>query len=175
MVQESDKGKMFTICCTPKLLKRTGFPTESSVPEPTTALGNWYANILFFHRCQILLFVSERSRLAVITPAKETRMLASHLVQHLSVLLDSLDAKPEWIDAEIRHMLDVRYTATMSRSVLGTMNDYKFQIGTLLAETLKVSEIEIALNLSVCPVGPLQYRSPDQVTLDLLKTSFEAG
>jgi hypothetical protein len=121
------------------------------------------------------LFVSERSRIAVVTPAKETRLLASHLTQHLSVLLERLNAKPEWIDAEVRQMVDVRYAATKSRSVLGTMNDYKFQIETLLAESLEVSEIAIALHLSVCPVGPLQYKSPDIVTLDLLKTIYEAG
>ncbi len=86
-----------------------------------------------------------------------------------------IKVKPEWIDAEIRQMIDVRYAATKSRSMLGTMNDYKFQIETLMAESLDVSGIEIALHLSVCPVGPLQYRSPDQVTLDLLKTSYGAG
>lgn len=166
---------MITICCTSKLLKRTGFPAESSAPEPNTALGNWYANILFFHRRQVLLFVSERSRLAVVTPTKETRLLANHLTRHLSVLLGSLNAKPEWIDAEIRQMTDVHYAAAKSRSVLGTMNDYKFQIEALVAEALEVSEIKIGLHLSVCPVGPLQYRSPDKVTLDLLKTSYESG
>jgi hypothetical protein len=166
---------MITICCTSKLLNRTRFPIESSVPEPTTVLGNWYANILFFQRRQILLFVSERCRLAVVTPAKETRLLASHLVQHLSVLLDRLKVEPEWIEAEILQMVDVRYAATKNKSVLGTMNDYKFQIESLLTESLKVSEIEIALHLSVCPVGPLQYRSPDKVTLELLKKNHEAG
>jgi hypothetical protein len=165
---------MVTICCTSKLLKRTGFSPETSVAEPTTALGNWYANILFFHRRQFLLFVSERSRLAVITPAKQTRSLATHLVLHLSVLLDSLMSKPEWIDAETRQMVDVHYAATKSRSMLGTMNDYKLQIEALLAESLKVSELEIALRLSECPVGPLQYRRPGKVTLDLLKTNYEA-
>ncbi|HEX2980847.1 MAG TPA: hypothetical protein VHO48_11330 [Anaerolineaceae bacterium] len=165
---------MVTICCTSKLLKRAGFPVESSVPEPTTALGNSYANILFFHRRQILLFVSERSRLAVIAPAKDTRLLANHLPRSLSVLLERLNAKPEWIDAEIRQMADVHYAPTGSRSVLGTMNDYKFQIEALLSRSLEESEIAIALHLSVCPAGPLEYRSPDRVTLDLLKTRYEA-
>ena len=165
---------MVTICCTSKLMKRTGFPAVSSIPEPTTALGNWYANILFFQRRQVLLFVSERSRLAVVTPAKETRLLASHLVQHLPVLLENLNAKPKWIDEEMRHMVDVRFAATKSRSVLGTMNDYKFQIERLHAESPELNELEISNHLSVCPVGPLQYRSSDQVTLDLLKTSYEA-
>lgn len=96
-------------------------------------------------------------------------------MQHLSVLLDRLKVKPEWIDAEIRQMVDVRYAATKNRSVLGTMNDYKFQIEALLAESLEASEIEIASHLSVCPVGPLQYSSPDKVTLDLLKKNYGAA
>jgi hypothetical protein len=94
--------------------------------------------------------------------------------KHLSVLLGSLNAKPEWIDAETQHITDVSYAAAKSRSVLGTMNDYKYQIEALIAESLEVSEIKIALQLSVCPVGPLQYRSPDKVTFDLLKTSYES-
>lgn len=166
---------MVTICCTSKLLKRINLHPESLAPVSTTALGNWYANILFFHRRQVLLFVSERSRLAVVTPAKETRLLANHLARHLSSLLGSLNAKPEWINAELHQMVDIHFSATKSRSVLGTMNDYKLQIEALLSESLEVSEIEIALHLSICPVGPLQYRSPDKVTLDLLKTSYEAG
>lgn len=165
---------MVNICCTSKLLKRTGFPVEPSVPEPINALGNWYANILFIHHRKILLFVSERSRLAVVTPAKETRLLASHLVHHLSILLDRLKVKPEWIVAEIRLMIDVRYTATKSRSVIGTMNDYKFQIEELLSISPKLNEIEIALHLCDCPAGPLKYKTPEKVTLELLQNRYEA-
>lgn len=156
-------------------MKRTGFPAESSILAPTTALGNWYANILFFHRRQVLLFVSERSRLAVITPAKEMRLLASHLTRHLFDLLDRLNAKHDWMDAEIRQMADVRYAPAQNRSVLGTMTDYKFQIERLVAESLEICEIAIALRLSVCPIGPFQYKNPTEVTRDLLKTSCEAG
>lgn len=122
----------------------------------------------------MLLFVSERSRLAVVTPTKHTRLLAGHLVQHLSVLLNHLKAKPEWIEAEMRQMVNVRYSATKSRSVLGTMNDYRSQIDGQLEASLEVSEIDIALHLSVCPVGPLQYRSPHKVTVDLLKMFYDA-
>ncbi len=71
-------------------------------------------------------------------------------------------------------MADVHFAATNSRSMLGTMNDYKFQIEGLIEESMDVSEIAIALHLSDCPVGPLQYRSPEKVTLDLLKMNYEA-
>lgn len=167
---------MVTICCTSKLLKRIGFPAESLVSNSTTALGNWYANILFFHHQQVLLFVSDYSRLAVITPAKEIRSLANQLTIHLSALLERLDAKPEWINAEIREMADLQYATTKNkRSILGTMNDYKIQIEAMIDKSKMISPIEIALNLSICPVGPLQYRNPRDVSLDLLKKGFEVG
>jgi len=166
---------MVTICCTSKVLKRTGFPTETFIPEHTTALGNWYANILFFHQRQVLLFVSDRSRLAVITPAKDIRSIASHLTHHLSELLERLGAKPEWIVAELREMNDTKYAATSSRSVLGTMNDYKVQIEAMVYESKDVKPLDVALGLSVRPVGPLQYRNPKEVSIDLLKQNYEVG
>ena len=76
--------------------------------EPTTALGNWYANILFYSHLQLLLFVSENSRLAVVTPAREIKSLPNHLTRHLSALLERLDAPPGWIEAEVREMTDAR-------------------------------------------------------------------
>ncbi len=164
---------MFSICCTAKLLKRAGFPAEPPLPEPTTALGNWYANILRFGHRQLILFVSERSRLAVVTPAKEARFLVSHLSIHLSVLLERLHARPGWIAEEILQMTDVHYTVTNSRSVLGTMNDYKAQIGAILSCGNVESEIEISLLLSECPAGPLKYNSPDLVTIDLLRRQYD--
>lgn len=163
---------MITIFCTSKVLKRTGFLVEPPISEPTTALGNWYVNILRIHHRQILLYVSERSRLAVVTPARDTRLLANHLVQSLSSLLERLSVKQEWIDAEIRQMMDVHYATTRSRSVLGTMNDYHNQIYFLLEDSAEFSEIEIESNLIICPVGPLSYRNPGDVTLDLLRASY---
>jgi hypothetical protein len=164
---------MVTICLTAKLFKRTSFHREPYTSEPEAALGNWFADILFFRRRQILLFVSDNSRLAVITPAKEVRSMANHLTIHLSALLENLGAQPAWIDAEMRKMAGARFTTTNSRSVLGTMNDYRMQIEARVFEAEDVSPLELALALSMGPVGPLQYRHPGEVALDLLKKCYE--
>jgi hypothetical protein len=163
---------MVTICCTAKILKRTQFPVQNPFSAATNALGDWYINILFFHHRQVLLFVSEKSRLAVITPAKEIRSLASLLINHLAPLLDSIGAQPKWIEAEIIEMLDYRYSVTRSRSLLATMNDYKIQIGGMLAYG-DYDLLEMANRLSVCPVGPLQYQYPRDVAIDLLEKCYE--
>lgn len=164
---------MVTICCTTKLFQRTGFQRESFAADPETALGNWFADILFFRRRQILLFVSDNSRLAVVTPAKEVRSLASHLTGHLTALLEQIGAKSGWIDAEIRKMASARFTTTNSRSVLGTMNDYRVQIEGRILVDEDVSPLELALALSTCPVGPLHYQCPREVAIDLLKKCYE--
>ena len=166
---------MVNICCTSKLLKRTGFSVASSMSEPTTALGNWYANILFFSHLQLLLFVSENSRLAVVTPAREIKSLPNHLIHHLSALLERLDAPPQWIEAEVREMTDARIAKTHSKSVLGTMNDYDFQIEVMIQRSGIVDPLEMAINLSVCPIGPLQYQNPHEVSFELLKRRYSAG
>ena len=166
---------MVTICCTARLLKRIGFPAESFITDSTTALGNWYANILFFHHAQVVLFVNENSRLAVITPAKEVKSLANHLTRYLSSLLESLGIPSEWINAEIREMADVHFAKTHNRSVLGTMNDYKDQIESKYHRSGKADPLEMALNLSSCPVGPLQYRQPAEMALDMFKKRYDVA
>jgi hypothetical protein len=163
---------MFTICCTSKLLKRINLHPEMLALEPTTALGNWYANILYFYKRQNLMIVSENSRLAVITPAKDARSLANYLTQNLLDILVLFGVPSEWIEAEMREMADVHISTTLSRSVLGTMNDYKFQIEVLMDDPEEISPFEMAKILCECPVGPLQYRFPREVAIDLLKKRY---
>ncbi len=74
---------MFRISCTVKLIKRASLKIDRVFPEPTTALGNWHANILYFHYLQLLMFVNDTSRQVVITLAQDMHSLANHLIVHL--------------------------------------------------------------------------------------------
>jgi hypothetical protein len=163
---------MITIYCTKKLLERSGLPAESLVLEPTTALGNWHADYLFVGRSRFLMFVSDNSRLAVVTSAREARLLAGHLTQGLAALLDRLGVSQEWIQAEVREMAEVHIAPTRSRSVLGTMTVYKYQMEGMLEEPGEMNPLEISLALSEILAGPLQYRQPREVALDLLKQRY---
>ncbi len=163
---------MFTIYCTARLRQRTGLAAEPSIREPTTALGNWYANLIYISHRQMFLFVSDGSRLAVVTPAKGGRSLASYLNQQLASLLEQLDARPEWIQAELREMAEVHYGAAQNRSVLGTMNDFKFQVETMLTRSPEPELLEISHRLSDIPTGPKPYHFPNDMTLELLKSRY---
>ncbi len=169
------KSEMITICCTAKLLKRSGFHPQPVTPDSTTALGNWHANLLYISRVQLLLFVSDNSRLAVITPAREARSMASHLTDQLKELLGFLAVPPDWIEAEIREMAEVHYSTTRSRSILGTMNDFKFQIEVRSEYSGIVDPFDLSLELNQIPVGPLEYGFPEQAALELLRKRYDTG
>jgi hypothetical protein len=136
----------------------------------TTGLGNWYANILYLHRAQYFLFVNDLSRLAVVSPRKETKTPSKMLTQCLPELLKNLKIPDQWIQAEILEMTEVHYIPTQSRSVLGTMNDYKFQMEAVMFSP--DNALEMSINLCNCPAGPLQYEIPVRVAFNLLQQRF---
>lgn len=56
-------------------MRRLCVTEESEVSPPTTALGDWYANILFLRPQQLVLCVSERTLLPVVISGKEFESL----------------------------------------------------------------------------------------------------
>ena len=167
---------MFTIRCTAKLLKRIGRKQGLPMPavEPTTALGDWHANILFFDRAQALLFTNDNSRLAVVAPARGARNLGNHLSVALAELLEHLAIPLEWIQGEVSEMAELCVAPTRSRSLLATMNDYAFQIEGRFHQWGGVFPLQMSLDLSGCPSGPLGYRLPYEVTEALLRERYRA-
>ena len=162
---------MFTIRCTAKLLKRIGLKPAAleHLADSTTGLGDWHAKLLFFDRAQSLLFTNDNSRLAVVTPARDARNLGAHLKAGLAELLAHLGAPQPWIDAELAEMDGPRIAPTRSRSVLATLNDYGFQIEGRFHQWGGLYPLQMSLDLSGCPSGPLGYQLPFEVTMALLK------
>ena len=116
---------MITLCCTQKLLRRLRIakPEAEGVP-PTNALGNWYANLIQVGRVQMVMATSERSLLTVLMPAANLRKsLVPNLCQAVDLLLRELGVDPLRVAAEVEAMREVRIGRTVSRSVLGSMND----------------------------------------------------
>jgi hypothetical protein len=55
------KLQLIPISCTAKLLKRSRLNPEKPAEPPTTALGDWHANLIYIHRNQLILFVNDHS------------------------------------------------------------------------------------------------------------------
>ena len=165
---------MYTLCCTGKILKRTGFIPEASTPAPTTALGDWYVNLIYINRIQLLLFVSDKTRMAVVTPAKNTKNLRNHLTNGLSTVLRAMSIPPEWIRFEINEMKnDNHISKTRSRSILGTMNDYKYHVECQILIFGRTKPYEISMELNQIPIGSLNYRYPSDLTIEAFRAAYE--
>ena len=143
---------MITLCCTQKLLRRLRIakPEAEGVP-PTNALGNWYANLIQVGRVQMVMATSERSLLTVLMPAADLRKsLVPNLCKAVDLLLRELGVDPLRVAAEVEAMREVRIGRTVSRSVLGSMND----LSRLLEWDVRDGRppMEIMLRLAAVPM-----------------------
>lgn len=152
---------MFTLRCTQKLLARMRVDPDPDPPEPSTVLGDWYANLLRLGRQQHILCVSERTLLPIVLPAVDAKLLAHRLPEHAFDVLKALGIPWSAIDREMREMQEATVGRTASRSVLGMMNDFAF---ALQHHRPGESRTQLALWLARTPCSPIKMNSPDRVT-----------
>lgn len=143
---------MITLCCTQKLLRRlkVAKPEGATIP-PTNALGNWYANLIYVGRVQLVMATSERSLLTALLPAVDLRKsLMPNLCDAVSLLLQELEVDPVRAATEVEAMREVRIGRTESRSVLGSMNDLSRMLDWEVRDGR--SPLEIMLRLARIPM-----------------------
>ena len=130
---------MIQLRCTGKVQKQLGIkPSElSEIKEPDSTLGNWYVNISTIDRRKTFLFMNERTLLSFILygiKKSNTPRIHEIFLKALNqlLLLEGFDFKT--INKINDEYLDLEFTKTNSRSLLGNMNDltenYKCSIYT---------------------------------------------
>jgi hypothetical protein len=195
---------MMTLRCTRKFLERLNLPEREASQSPslantlpTTTLGDWYATILFTRPAHLILAVSERSRLCLLLPARETNTLASRFPVEAAKLLRRIGASEEEIEREVQEMAPLLFASTKpitpkylipktlndtandasdntssQRSVLGSMNDFTRMVKVSLQLSDYSSDGSLQdLSEQMCetPCGPLKMRSPKEVACELLR------
>lgn len=171
---------MTTLRCTRKLLERLSLPDNLDAPEtlsPTPMLGDWYATILFTRPSQLILAVSEKSRLCLLLPARELNMLAPRFCMEAAELLRRIGASEEEVEREMQAMSPLNFASTkvrmdtgmsVNRSVLGSMNDFTRMVKFSL-QRREWPLRDLSEQMCETPCGPLQMRSPKEVARDLLR------
>ena len=159
---------MFTLRCTRKLLKGVDFADEPTAP--TTLLGDWYANVLYWRPHQLVLCVSERSLLPVVLQAKEAHTLAPRLTVALGQVLKGLGIPADLIEREQNEMCAFAYSRTQNRRVLGQLNDLMFQLSWYLRDAPDESLLAHSLRLADTPCGAING-FPDKLTLELFQAA----
>lgn len=162
---------MLTLRCTQKLLDRGLAKSAGAEVPATTLLGDWYASVLNRRPQHLALCVSERTRLPVILPARPANSLPSRLSEAVCLVLDHLGIEAEAVDSERREMQVVRVGRTANRSVLGSLNDFMFQLQVGLDLSPERSLLEQSLRLAQTPCGPMEYASPDRATQALFSAT----
>lgn len=155
---------MFTLRCTQKLLDRLKAAPEPDTSQADTVLGDWYANLVHVGRSQFVLAVSERTLLPMVVPAKEGRTLVQRLAQELESVLMSLDVPAQEVIAECQAMQQAAIGKTMSRRVLGSLNELVFQLESGLIHRPDRSLLDHSLWLARTPMKVIEHAAPDQAT-----------
>jgi hypothetical protein len=167
---------VITLCCTQKVRKRLKLAaTPPGSSPPTTALGDWYVNLVRFGRQQVVMATSERSLLTVLLPARDLRQsLVPNLQWAVQQLLTVLDIPPETVSREIAEMQPAAFASAVNRRVLGSMNEFAWQAGAYLDRT--DDALELARRLSDTPMSAVGSRSslgiPADVARELLAAHY---
>lgn len=119
---------MAVLRCTAKLLNAM---RAKPVAEPAAAnnrLGEWTANLIRVARIQLVLAVSEPTRMGVVIDAAPYALIPERFGQGLFKALLYLDIPADMAAKEAESMRDMELAASSSRSVLGTLNQFAYQI-----------------------------------------------
>jgi hypothetical protein len=168
---------MRIIHCTKKLLKELDVPLvdPDKIPQPTEGLGNWYANLLRIDRRKCLLFTNEKSLYTFLIPKvlkANLKSIEQEFLIHLSYNLQYEGFGLEVINRVMQEYQEIGFAKTVSKSVLGSMNDfayhYEFQImreGGI--ENIRILHLNKKINRT--PMGALKYNFPIETLKKLLE------
>lgn len=100
---------MTTFHCRQKLLQRLLSPEQEQLVKaaaflpPSTALGDWYATLIFTRPAHLVLCANEQTRFCVLLPAREPQHLTRRFQQSAKVLLElgtlSVHCSPIGVDS----------------------------------------------------------------------------
>lgn len=138
--------------------------------ESTTALGDWFANALFW-RPQVALLVNERTLLPVFVPLAPAATLLARIPAAIESTLRLHGASEMLLATERYAMREVQVGPTSNRSILGVMNELAYH-GEMAVKLDRVRDLdELSLRLSQVILGPLHHGTPRDELAALLGSS----
>ncbi len=132
-------------------------------------MGDWYAVDLVLNRRQFILAVSSESRIAVVVPAAPYSTFPSRLPVAVADVLVSMQVTAANIASEVNEMQDIFLAKTESRSIIGSMNDYRKHL-EMMAELGRLNIDHphmMSLRLSGTPSLVMPGVWPQKVTMKL--------
>lgn len=151
---------MLVIRGTKKLRDRVKGAAVADDEESTTALGDWFANALFW-RPQVALLVNSRTLLPVFVELAPAATLLERAPASIEAILRRHGIDEAVLTAERKAMVEVRIAPTNDRRVVGVMNEFAFHGDWLFKEGRHDLEA-LSLRMSSLIIGRLAEGSPDR-------------
>lgn len=150
----------------------------TTLPEPAaprTVLGAWYIHLIRLGPQQVVMATSERSLLTVLLPARELRRtLASNLRLAVRDLLIALEIPLDAVQREIALMEPVAFGNAVNRRVIGSINEFAYQLDAYVGDTS--NPLELALRLCETPMSAVgsksMYGFPKDIARELLSVPY---
>jgi hypothetical protein len=111
----------------------------------------------------LVVFVHGGTLLSVVAPGRVVGTTVPVFQRRLPDLLQRLDLPQAWIDEHTAALSEVCFARTVSRSVLGTMNDIAWQIWSDAGSVRSFVQLDLdwlEARLGEVPYSALRYRSP---------------
>ena len=154
---------------TAKILDRLHGEASAEVAEPTTLLGDWYANMVFSKPQQMVLCMSERTLLPIVVTARDLHRFSERLCVNLAEMLHSIGVPALDVDAELSEMDSFALTGTLSKSTLASMNGLMRDLKWSLQYCPERSPVEHAQYVASFPRKALGFALPTEATLAAFK------
>jgi hypothetical protein len=119
---------MVVIRPTGDLAKRMKVKLIARDEQSSTLLGDWYALDLVLAQRQYVLCVSENGRLPMLLNAAPYSTFPERLPNALADVLPRLGIPSDKIKDEVFRMADSVLAKTANRSVLGSMNEFRYAL-----------------------------------------------
>ena len=119
---------MVIIRPTGRIAKRKKVKLSSNEQLSSTTLGDWYALDLVIERRQYILCTNEKGRLSVILHAAPYAEFHRRISKAVADVLREIGVSDEKTAADISKMTDLVLAKTTNRSVLGSMNEFRFML-----------------------------------------------
>jgi hypothetical protein len=167
---------MRIIHCTRKLIKELDVPLvePDKIPLHTEGIGNWYANLLRIDRRKCLLFTNEKSLFTFLIPKAlkaNLKNIEDEFLIHLNYNLQNEGFGLDVINKIMQEYQEIGFAKTMSKSVLGSMNDltyhYEFQI-MREGGIVNIRILHLNKEINRTPMGTLKYKYPIEALKNLL-------
>lgn len=164
----------YKLHCTKKLLDR--IKPQTALDETTNAqLGDWYA-CPWFWKPQLVLLVNEKTLLPVVMPLVPASEITLHFPAYLGQVLMEHGVPYEFIEREMALMRKVHVCKTVSRSLVGMLNQFTYQSEAYRDYRGLNDPLGLALRLADTPCGPLIKTTvtPERALLGLVGAALQS-